>query len=125
LGTSDWVAARLGSHSQQVNDVKFAAPKVRLFKIVTVKDDIVVGMDEEQMSRLQAKDAAGNAQALVQNQSIWTWQYRVRTGETGLQEQLPHQMIAILASQTVRVEPYVTLLKVYPPPTQARLIAED
>jgi hypothetical protein len=102
-----------------------AAQKVRLFKVITVKDDIVIGLNDEQMSQLQAKDAAGIARALVDKRSISTWQYRVRRGETGIHEQLPYQPIALLAAQTIRVEPYVTPLKVYPLPLQANWVGDD
>ncbi|MGM4923043.1 hypothetical protein AB8A31_09055 [Tardiphaga sp. 804_B3_N1_9] len=106
-------------------DQSAAAQKVRLFKVITVKDDIVIGLNDEQMSHLQAKDAAGVARALVDKRLISAWQYRVRTGKTGIHEQLPYQPIALLALQTIRVEPYVTPLKVYPLPLQANWTGDD
>jgi hypothetical protein len=93
-----------------------ASQKVRLFKVVTVKDHIVIGLNEEQMSRLQSRDAGDVAKALADRGSMTAWQYRVRLSEAGLLEQAPLQPVGLVASDTIRIEPYTSPLRVHPLP---------
>ena len=92
----------------------FAADKVSLFKVITAKDQIVIGLPDDELAQLEGKDAGGVAKMLVAKGSISVWQYAVRKASTGDLEQAPLQKIGLISSESLRVEPYVTPLKVVP-----------
>jgi len=79
-----------------------------LFKIITVKDDIVIGLNADELDRLGGKDAGAVARALASRGEITVWQYGVRRGPNGAPQQAPTQKIGLLANSSLRVEPYST-----------------
>ena len=92
----------------------FAADKVSLFKIITAKDEIVIGIADDELAQLDGKNAGGIAKMLVAKGSMTVWQYAVHKSATGDLEQAPVHKIGLLASDALRVEPYATPLKVLP-----------
>jgi len=92
----------------------FAADKVSLFKIITAKDEIVIGIAEDELAQIDGKNAGGIAKALVAKGSMSVWQYAVHKSATGDLEQAPLHKIGLLATDSLRVEPYATPLKVLP-----------
>ena len=91
-----------------------AADKVSLFKVITAKDEIVIGLPEGDLAQVDGKNAGGIAKMLVAKGSMSVWQYAVHKSATGDLEQAPLHKIGILASDSLRVEPYATPLKVLP-----------
>jgi hypothetical protein len=91
-----------------------AADKVSLFKIITVKDDIVIGIPDDELAQVEGKDAGGIAKMLMAKGSMSVWQYAVHKSATGDLEQAPLRKIGLIASDSVRVEPYASPLKVLP-----------
>src|SRR5262249_23183993 len=91
----------------------FAADQVSLFKVITAKDEIVIGLSEGELSMMDG-NAAGVAKALVAKGSLGVWQYAVRKGANGDLEQAPLRKIGLIATGWLRVEPYATPLKVLP-----------
>ena len=91
-----------------------AADKVSLFKIVTVKDEIVIGISEDELAQVEGRNAAGIAKMLVAKGSMSAWQYAVRKSAGGDLEQAPLHKIGLIARDSLRVEPYATPLKVLP-----------
>lgn len=91
-----------------------AADKVSLFKVVTAKDEIVIGINEADLARMEGQNAGGVAKALVANGSMSVWQYAVHKSAGGDLEQSPLHKIGLIASDSLRVEPYATPLKVLP-----------
>ncbi len=81
-----------------------------LFKIVTVKDEIVVGLNEAELKDLGG-DAGGIAKAIAAKGSITLWQYAV-TQKGGERMVAPHAKIGVLAASSLRVEPYKQPFKV-------------
>ena len=79
-----------------------------LFKVVTVKDDIVIGLNTAELDRLGGRDAGVVARALVAKGEMTVWQYGVRRGPNGELQQAPTQKIGLLAHSSLRVEPYTT-----------------
>ena len=59
-------------------------------------------------------NAGGVAKALVAKGSLSVWQYAVHKSATGDLEQAPLHKIGLLASESLRIEPYATPLKVLP-----------
>lgn len=92
----------------------YAAEKVALFKVVTTKDEIVIGFDDGELAKLDSKDAGGVAKLLVGKGSISVWQYAVRKNATGDLEQAPLRKIALISNDSLRIEPYTTPLKIIP-----------
>lgn len=84
----------------------------RLFKIVSTKDEIVIGLSPEELSALGGNDAGAVAKALAEKRSLNVWQYATRKAVNGDLEQAPRQKIGLMAQDTLRVEPYQTPLKV-------------
>ena len=92
----------------------FAADKVSLFKIITAKDEIVIGISEDELAQVEGRNAAGIAKMLVAKGSMSAWQYAVRKSAGGDLEQAPLHKIGLIARDSLRVEPYATPLKVLP-----------
>ena len=86
----------------------FAQSVPTLFKIVTAKDDVVIGMAGTDLDTL--------ARRLVADGQITVWQYAVHKATSGDLEQSPLRRIAILRQDTLRIEPYASPLKVLPLP---------
>jgi len=92
----------------------FAADKVSLFKVITAKDEIVIGLSDDDLAQVDGKNAGGIAKMLVAKGSISVWQYAVHKSSGGDLEQAPLHKIGLLATDSLRVEPYSTPLKVLP-----------
>src|SRR5947209_1230931 len=92
----------------------FAADKVSLFKVITSKDEIVIGLSDDELAKLEASNAGGVAKMLVGKGSMTVWQYAVRKAPSGDLEQAPLHKIGLIASESLRVEPYATPLKIVP-----------
>lgn len=83
-----------------------------LFKIVTVRDEIVIGLTDAELDGLGGRDAGAVARALKTRGELTAWQYAVRKAATGELEQAPRQRVGLLAHESLRVEPYPTPLAV-------------
>lgn len=92
----------------------FAADKVSLFKVITARDEIVIGISEGDLAQIDGRNAGGVAKMLVARGSITAWQYAVRKSAGGDLEQAPLHKVGLIASDSLRVEPYATPLKVLP-----------
>jgi hypothetical protein len=92
----------------------FAADKVSLFKVITTKDEVVIGISEADLAQMEGQNAGGVAKALVAKGSLSVWQYAVRKSASGDLEQSPLHKVGLIASDSLRVEPYATPLKVLP-----------
>ena len=83
-----------------------------LFKIISVKDEIVIGLSADELSQMGGNDAGAVAKALATKGSLTVWQYATRKGANGDLEQAPRAKIGLIAHDSLRVEPYKTPLKV-------------
>ena len=68
-----------------------------LFKIVTVKDEVVIGLSTEELAALGGSDAGAVAKALAAKGTLTVWQYAVRKGASGDLEQAPRMKIGLIA----------------------------
>lgn len=84
-----------------------------LFKIVTVKDEIVVGLNDAELKDMGG-DAAGIAKALAAKGTLGVWQYSVKQAADGERQMAPLHKIGLIAHDSVRVEPYKQPFKVLP-----------
>ena len=92
----------------------FAADKISLFKVITSKDEIVIGLTDADLAQVEGQNAGGIAKMLVAKGSMSVWQYAVHKSASGELEQAPLHKIGLIASDSLRVEPYPTPLKVLP-----------
>jgi hypothetical protein len=83
-----------------------------LFKVITVKDEIVIGLNAEELGAIGGQDAGAVAKALAAKGELTVWQYAVRHAPSGELEQAPLRKIGLLANSSLRVEPYASPLKV-------------
>lgn len=90
--------------------------KMNLFKIVTIKDEIIVGLSHEELQALGGNDASAVARALSQKGDLTVWQYNVHRGPNGELQQTPTAKIGLLANASLRVEPYSTPYRIVPHP---------
>jgi hypothetical protein len=84
-----------------------------LFKIVTVKDEIIVGLNDAELKDMGG-DAGGIAKAIAAKGALTLWQYGVRQAKDGERVVAPLQKIGVLAASSLRVEPYKQPFKVLP-----------
>jgi hypothetical protein len=89
-----------------------APAPVSLFKVVTVKDEIMIGLSADELSGLGGSDAGAVAKALVAKGTLTVWQYAVRKAANGDLEQAPLRKVGLIAHDSLRVEPYTSPLKV-------------
>jgi hypothetical protein len=92
----------------------FAADPVSLFKVITARDEIVIGITDAELAQVDGMNAGGIAKMLVAKGSMSVWQYAVRKSPSGDLEQAPLRQVGLLASESLRVEPYASPLKVVP-----------
>ena len=85
-----------------------------LFKVITVKDEIVIGLNATELGEIGGQDAGAVAKALAAKGELTVWQYAVRHAPSGELEQAPLRKIGLLANSSLRVEPYSSPLKVVP-----------
>lgn len=83
-----------------------------LFKIVTVKDEVIVGLNDAELKELGG-DAGTIAKAIAAKGSLTLWQYAV-TQKDGDRVVAPRAKIGVLANSSLRVEPYAQPFKVLP-----------
>jgi hypothetical protein len=85
-----------------------------LFKVVTTKDEIIIGLSTEELKALGGSDASAVAHALAQKGDMAVWQYNVHRGANGELQQAPTAKIGLIANSSLRVEPYTTPYTIVP-----------
>ena len=83
-----------------------------LFKIITVKDEIVIGLNADELGQIGGKDAGAVAKALAAKGEMTAWQYAVKKAANGDLQQAPLRKVGLLANSSLRVEPYASPLAV-------------
>jgi hypothetical protein len=95
-----------------------ACEAVDLYKIVTLRDEVIVGATEKEYAEYLGNDVAAVGRALVQQGQVTLWQYAVRKASDGELELSPLQRISVLKHDSLRVEPYTTPLRVMAVPAE-------
>jgi hypothetical protein len=86
----------------------------KLFKIITIKDEIVIGLNESELGQIGGNDAGAVAKALAAKGEMTAWQYAVKHAANGDLQQAPLRQVGLLANASLRVEPYTTTYAVVP-----------
>lgn len=99
-----------------------AQSAVKLFKMVTAKDGIVIGLGDEELRSFGPRADLDNlAERLAAAGQITVWQYAVTRAADGSLVQAPLRRVAVFKSDTLRIEPYNPApLKIVPPVAAAR-----
>jgi hypothetical protein len=88
--------------------------QTQLFKVITDRDEIVIGLNETELKLIGGAGAGDVARALANKGELSVWQYAVKKGVNGDLQQAPHHKIGLLAKSAYRVEPYKSPLVVLP-----------
>jgi hypothetical protein len=88
--------------------------KIDLFKVVTTKDEIIIGLSTDELRAIGGSDASAVAHALAQKGDMAVWQYNVHRGANGEFQQTPTAKIGLIANSSLRVEPYTTPYAIVP-----------
>ena len=97
----------------------FAADKVSLFKIITAKDEVEIGLTDEELRSFGAgPDIDVLAKKLADAGQITVWQYAVQRAPDGTTRHAALKRVAIFKADTLRIEPCNPApLKAVPPGT--------
>ena len=101
-------AAVLPAHAQ-------APAPVQLFKLVSPKDEIVVGVEAAQLGAGSGPGVQRLAELLAAKGQVTLWQYASQKGADGALVQAPLRQVAVFKNDLLRIEPYTTPLAVKAP----------
>ena len=90
---------------------------VSLFKVVTVKDEIFIGLNAQEIEALggpQTAPAGRIASALADRKELTVWKYIHHKAPNGDTVVAPLHAVGLLAHDSLRVEPYSSPLAVLP-----------
>jgi hypothetical protein len=90
---------------------------VKLFKIITAKDEVEIGLTDEELRSFGASpEIDALAKKLVDAGQITVWQYAVQRAADGSTVHAPLKRIAVFKADTLRIEPFNPApLKAVPP----------
>lgn len=104
-----FIAAALtfGQGGAAVYGAEKETPAMKLFKVITPRDEIIVGCDEAELRAVGPRPDLDNlAQRLADSGQLTVWQYAVRKGADGALRQAPLKRVAVFKNDTLRIEPY-------------------
>lgn len=107
------LAALAAAAAAKATDAK-AAEGVKLFKIVSARDEIVVGLTDKDLAG-EGSDLARLTAKMRNAGQLEVWRYAVRKAANGDLELAPSTRVMLIYSDTLRVEPYATPLKIVSP----------
>jgi hypothetical protein len=97
-------------------DAVMADGQVKLFKFVTAKDEVIVGITADELQKLGTGPELDNlAHHIAESGEMTIWQYAVRHDPSGNLQQAPLKRIAVFKNDTLRIEPYSSPLPVVAP----------
>jgi hypothetical protein len=95
---------------------KAAEPEVRLFRVVTARDTITIGLTAGELAALGRGEAVTLlAEMLVRTGQITAWQYATGRVADGSLAWKPTARVAVLRADSLRIEPYVPALPLIAP----------
>ncbi|BEP59200.1 hypothetical protein GmRootV118_64440 [Variovorax sp. V118] len=106
-------AAFAARHVRAQAQAQAPAP-VLLFKVVSPRDDIVVGIEAAQLGAGAAPPVQRLAAMLAEKGQLTLWQYASHKDASGALVQAPLKQIVIFKNELLRIEPYATPLAIRP-----------
>jgi hypothetical protein len=101
-------AASLVTHAQE-------PATVRLFKVVSPRDDIVIGIEAGQLGAGSTPEVQRFAALLADKSPLTVWQYASQKEAGGALVQAPLRQVALFKNELLRIEPYTTPLPIKAP----------
>ena len=92
-----------------------AQQAILLFKVISPRDEVMIGLTAAEQQSIGG-DVGALAKRLVADGQITVWKYVVGRGPNGDLRHIAQAKIAVLRSDTLRIEPYAPALPVAPPP---------
>jgi hypothetical protein len=93
------------------------APAVMLFRIVSPRDEIIIGLTPAELAAMgSGPEAERIARKLAADGQVGAWRYVVGRAADGATRYGATGRIAIMKQDTYRIEPYRAALPVAPPP---------
>lgn len=92
-----------------------AAAPIQLFKIVSPRDEIVVGVEAAQLGSGAGPAVQRLAEMLAAQGQLTLWQYASQKDASGALVQAPLRQVAVFKNELLRIEPYTTPLPVKAP----------
>jgi hypothetical protein len=102
----------IGTSLMLASAASFAQDKTALFKVISVKDDVVIALSASDAATLGGNDVTHIGRALTGNGELTVWQYATRKAADGQLEQAPAKRVSLIGRDSLRVEPYTTPLRV-------------
>ena len=91
---------------------------VKLFKIVSARDEIVIGVREQDLQSGPGSDLENLADVLTGRGQISAWQYAVKKNDDGSLCQAPLRQVVVFKHDTIRIEPLASPLPVMTAPAR-------
>lgn len=91
-----------------------AGDQIWLFKVITAKDEIVIGIPHDEYKQM-GWSVGSVAATLVAKGSMSAWRYAVRKAGDGDLEMAPLSKVGLISAESLRIEPYNTPLNVVRP----------
>lgn len=96
--------------------VRAQAPApVQLFKVVSPRDEVIVGADAAQLGAGTGPAVERLAAQLAAKGQLTLWQYASHKDASGALVQAPLRQIVVFRNEALRLEPYATPLPIQPP----------
>jgi hypothetical protein len=92
-----------------------APAPVQLFKLVSPKDEIIVGVEAVQLGTGAGPGVQRFAELLAAKGQLTLWQYASQKDAGGALVQAPLRQVAVFKNELLRIEPYTTPLAVKAP----------
>lgn len=92
---------------------------VRLFRVVTMQEDVLVGLTPEELALLgSGPEVERLARRIATEGQLTAWRYVVARGSDGSMRLVARHRVAVLRQDALMVEPYAAALPVSPPPVE-------
>jgi hypothetical protein len=92
-----------------------ASAPVLLFKVVSPRDDVVVGIEAVQLGAGATPAVQRLAAMLAEKGQLTLWQYASQKDASGALVQAPLRQIVVFKNELLRIEPYSTPLAIKSP----------
>lgn len=93
------------------------APAIRLFRVVSQRDDIIIGLTPAELAAMgSGAEAERIGRTLASQGQLGAWRYIVGRAPDGSTRYATTARVSILRQETYRIEPYAPALPVAPPP---------
>jgi hypothetical protein len=96
-----------------------AETEIRLFRVVTMREDLVLGLTPAELAGLgPGPEVERVARRIATEGQLTAWRYVVGRAPDGSTRLATRHRIAVLKQDALMVEPYVPALPVVPPPAE-------